>query len=76
MKNIKWQKTKEIGKLKFSILYGLSFSIGSSILFFLLTEFTTEMGFDEIHFIIFAVLVISGPIWAVSFWNQMNKKYS
>lgn len=76
MKNIKWQKTKKIGKFKFSILYGLFFSLIASSLFILFIEFGTQKEISLDHFFIIGILIILGPIWALSYWNGMNKKYN
>jgi hypothetical protein len=75
MQNNKWQKVKEKGKLRFSILYGLFFSIVSSGLFILITVFFNQKEINENHCIVLIVLFFLGPIWAVSFWNLMNKRY-
>jgi O-antigen/teichoic acid export membrane protein len=73
--NKRWAKTKKIGKLKFSIIYGLLFSCVSSVFFILYQELTkAEPHYDDYIFML-SLFFIVGPFWSVGFWNAMNKKY-
>jgi len=75
MKNLKWEKNKKIGVVKFTVLYGALYSITTIFLFILIRHFSATEASRQDDFWIIIILVATGPIWSFFYWRSMNKKY-
>lgn len=73
----RWAKTRQIGRTKFVLVFGvLGFGLSSGVLFALFCSVidSEETFLGALPFSVIACLV-GGAIWGMIFWKEMEKRY-